>query len=178
MTATIAVADLARAIHSEWSQARKREGWRLGPADADARMSPFLKPLDEFSSLEWRRERWLALTDIIAIAGCRPASLDSLRIAWASLHAAHHEIDVIGRRAHAAWAAINQALGFLDTRAGIAFDDLDQPAKARCRSNIACDIEAVRKLTAPLAKRTISICLCADMRTDTPMAEAVLNTMR
>lgn len=177
MTAAIAIADLARAIHSEWCKARKREGWRSGPADVHARTSPYLKPLNEFSSLEWRRERWLALTDIIAIADCRPSSLDSLRIAGASLNPVPDEIDAIGRRAHAAWAAINHELGFLDVRVGIAFDDLDQAAKERCRSNIACDIEAVRKLTTPFANDTISIRLCADMRTDTPMADAVLNAM-
>lgn len=178
MNATIAVADLARAVHSEWSKARKREGWRLGPADGDARTSPFLKSLDEFSSLEWRRERWLALADIVAIAGCRPASLDSLRIERASLHSPHDEIDAIGRRAHAAWAAINSRLGFSDARAEIAFDDLDQASKARCRGNIACDIVAVGKLTAPLVDETISIRLCADMRTETTMADAVLSAMR
>lgn len=179
MTQTLTVPQLARAIHAEWRSARERDGWGLGPPDAGAKTSPYLKPIEAFSALEWRRERWLALTDLLAIAAYAPTRLTPLEIPAAGVARLRStgvvaQIDAIAQRTHAAWATINGALGVADRRTALSFDQLDDDAKARSRANVACDIAAIGALTQSYAAAPLRIIVCSDMRADVAIKSAVL----
>lgn len=179
MKQTLTVPRLARAIHAEWRRTRERDGWRFGPPDVAAKTSPYLKPLAAFTELEWRRERWLALTDLLAIAAHAPGRLAAVEIPTAAVARLQCEstvwdIDAVAGRAHAAWAAINQALGVADQRARLSFDDLDEDAKRRSRTNVACDIAAIAALTASYAPAPLHVAVCPDMSQDAALGAAVL----
>ncbi len=165
--AALPVAVLATRIHTVWRSRRERDGWRFGPHDARARTSPYLKPLDRFSRAEWRRERWLALTDLLAIADEPQCDIARIALSAAAVRRlradfAAADIDAIAVRIHGAWRRINTALGFSDVRTGLSFDDLSPEARALTRANVMCDIDAIRSLiegrTGPLR-----IAPCPDM---------------
>jgi hypothetical protein len=175
----ITVPELARAIHTEWRSVRERDGWRLGPPDVVGRTSPYLKSIDAFSDLEWRRERWLALTDLLAIAAHSPAGLDTVEFPLSTVSRLQapqrsHDINAIARRTHAAWVTINRMLGIADANASRPFDTLDDRAKNRSRANVACDIAAIAALTRDLALAPLRIVACPDMIADKLVGTAVL----
>jgi hypothetical protein len=178
----LAVPELARAVHAQWRSARERDGWRFGPPDVAAKTSPYLKPIEAFDELEWRRERWLALTDLLAIAAHAPARLTAIEIPTTMVSRLQCErtawdIEAIAGRAHSAWAAINQALGIADLRARLPFHDLNEDAKRRSRANVACDIAAIAALTQSYACARLRVHACTDMIADKHMCSMVLGAL-
>ncbi len=178
---TLTVVALAQRIHAEWRSARATDGWRLGAADAQAKTSPYLKPLVDFTPLEWRRERWLALTDLLTITGVKPRALASLRIEPAALRRVAQpfppdNLDSVAMRVHQAWRVINRHFGFADPRADHPFADLAPAAQARCRANVVCDIEAIASLARELHPgKIISITVCEDMHADAALLAAAID---
>lgn len=179
MRQTLTVPQLVRAVHGEWRRVRERDGWRLGPPNVAAKTSPYLKPIEAFNDLEWRRERWLALTDLLAIVAHAPASLAAIEVPAAMVTRLQCEttvwdIDAIAGRAHAAWAAINQALGIADPRAQLPFLELNEDAKRRSRDNVACDIAAIAGLAKAFRSAPLHVAVCPDMSADETLGAEVL----
>lgn len=165
---SLTVDALARQIHGVWRRTREREGWRLGAADVHAKTSPYLKPLSAFSDQEWRRERWLALADLLTIADSPQRDLSALSIDGEALRAPSLD-DAMAARVHHAWGAINLYLGVERDYAD--FAALSPAAQALCRANVACDIEAIAALE--LSGATITVHACADMHADADLLRQI-----
>jgi hypothetical protein len=57
--------------HDRWTQQRLRDGWKLGPKDAEKKISPYLVPWNELDDdiREWDRRAVRALPGFLLRAG-------------------------------------------------------------------------------------------------------------
>jgi len=161
------VSALAAQIHSVWTRHRAQSGWALGPSDPNARTSPYLKPVNRFSPAEWRRERWLALTDLLAIADEPQIDLARMTLSASAvtrLQRPFNEDDVgaIAQRTHRHCRPNKVAFGYADPPTPRSFGQLDARARALACANVRCDISAIKAL---VDRRVgpLDVVACADM---------------
>jgi hypothetical protein len=150
---TMTVDELARAVHAAWSASRLAAGWVCGAVGEGPRRSPYLKPYDHFTSVERRRDRLLALGDLLVIGRgrLRGLSIDTetpvLRARTLSLladppaPAAHL---ATASAVHAHWRRVNRALGTHtdDPRLRCSFRQLTEADQALALENVTADAAA------------------------------------
>jgi hypothetical protein len=159
-------ARLAEEVHACWFRQRRSDGWTRGRADHSRKSSPYLKPLEEFTSHELEREVRLALNDlrgiILAIEVLHAASplAEPTRASEAAqmLHALRRNRRFVVKAArliHAGWRDINRSLATeaSDRRLGLPFDALRAADKRITIANVRADIEAIANLLAGSERR-------------------------
>jgi hypothetical protein len=149
---------LASEIHNCWVRCRWRNGWRFGPSNLSRKTSSYLKPLSEFSGIEYDREIFLSLVDLngmIKVIGQFDALNDrretqsrDLVVQLSQLKDSSQFIQETSVVVHEGWRKVNLALGtgIGDHRLSLPYSSLSPAEKRITRANAQANVEAVSNL--------------------------------